>query len=160
MDKLKVGIGFDIHRLKKGRKLILGGVDIPYNLGLEGHSDADVLLHALSDALLGAMAKPDIGCYFSDKDPRNKGISSNSILKKVSSIMKKDKFRLVNVDCTVIADEPKINIFRDRIKTKISKALSLNKNSIGLKAKTTEVILSFSKKGIAAYCVVLLKKIK
>lgn len=160
MNRLRIGIGFDIHRLKKGRKLILGGVNIPYSLGLAGHSDADVLLHALSDALLGAMAKPDIGCYFSDKDPKNKDMSSIRILEKVSSIMKKDKFSLVNVDCTIIADEPKINIFRDKVKKKIASALSLDKNSIGLKAKTTEGILSFSKKGIAVYCVVLLEKIK
>jgi 2-C-methyl-D-erythritol 2,4-cyclodiphosphate synthase len=158
MDRLKIGIGFDIHRLQKGRRLILGGVEIPYKLGLFGHSDADVLLHALSDALLGAMAKPDIGCYFPDSDPKYKGLSSLKILQKVVGLMKKDKLSVVNVDCIVIADEPKINVFRGKIITKIARALSLDKSSVGLKAKTTEGILSFSKKGIAAYCVVMLKK--
>lgn len=158
MKNLRIGIGFDIHKFQKGRKLILGGVNIPYSLGLAGHSDADVLLHAISDALLGAMAKPDIGCYFSDKDPKNKGISSVTILKKVKSIMKKDKFTPVNLDCIIITDKPKINTFRDRIRANIADILSLPKNAIGLKAKTTEAILSFSNKGIAAYCIVLLQK--
>jgi len=160
MINLRIGIGFDIHLLKKGRKLILGGVPIPFNLGLAGHSDADVLLHALSDALLGAMAKPDIGCYFSDKDPRNKNLSSNNILKKVKSIMVKEKYKPVNIDCIIIADKPKVSIFRDKIKEKIASILSINKKLIGLKAKTTEGILSFSKKGIAVYCTVLLEKNK
>lgn len=160
MSNFRIGVGFDIHKLLKGRKLILGGVNIPYNLGLAGHSDADVLLHAISDALLGAMAKPDIGCYFSDKDPKNKGLSSINILKKVIVLMKKGKFKPVNIDCIVVADEPKINTFREKIKTKIAKALSLNKSSIGLKAKTTEGMLSFSKRGIAVYCIALLEKIK
>ncbi|MBL7197259.1 MAG: 2-C-methyl-D-erythritol 2,4-cyclodiphosphate synthase [Candidatus Omnitrophica bacterium] len=157
---MKIGIGFDIHRLKKGRRLFLGGVHIPYDLGLVGHSDADVLLHALCDALLGAMAKPDIGCYFSDQDPKYKDTPSINILKKVKNIMQTEKLKPVNVDCVIIADEPKINIFRNKIKIKIADVLSLNKNSIGIKAKTTEGILSFSKKGIAAYCVVLLRKVK
>ncbi|MFC1709201.1 2-C-methyl-D-erythritol 2,4-cyclodiphosphate synthase [Candidatus Omnitrophota bacterium] len=158
MNKLRIGIGFDIHKFKKGRKLILGGVNVPYKLGLAGHSDADVLLHAISDALLGAMAKPDIGCYFSDKDPKNKGLSSTKILEKVKSIMGKNRFKLLNLDCIVVTDEPKINIFREKIKTKIASVLSLKKNVIGLKAKTTEEMLSFSKRGIAVYCIALLQK--
>ena len=158
MKNLRIGIGFDIHRFKKGRKLILGGVNIPYGLGLAGHLDADVLLHAISDAILGAMAKPDIGCYFSDKDPKNKNISSINILKKVKSLMGKEKLTPVNLDCIVITDKPKINTYRDKIKTNIANILSLPKSTIGLKAKTTEAILSFSNKGIAAYCIVLLQK--
>ena len=160
MKNLKIGIGFDIHRLRKGRKLILGGVFIPYDLGLEGHSDADVLLHSLCDALLGAMAKPDIGQHFSDQDKKYKDISSVVLLEKVKNIMQREEFRPVNVDCVIVADEPKINIFRSKIKTNIANILSLNKNSIGIKAKTTEGILFFSKKGIAAYSVVLLEKVK
>ena len=159
MNNLRIGIGFDIHPFKKGRKLILGGVTIPYKLGLQGHSDADVLLHALCDAILGAMAKPDIGEHFPDNDPEYRDISSIILLKKVKNIMQKDKFRPVNIDCVVITDEPKINIYRKQIKKNISKVLSIDKNSIGIKAKTTEGILSFSKKGIVAYCVVLLKSI-
>ena len=157
---LRVGIGFDIHRFKKGRKLFLGGVNIPYELGLDGHSDADVLLHALCDALLGAMAKPDIGRNFPDTDPKYKNISSKLLLNKVMNMVDRGKFNLINVDCIVIADEPKINIFSDRIQNKISKITGLSKKSVGIKAKTTEGILSFSGKGIAVYCVALLEKDK
>ena len=160
MDNLKIGIGFDIHRLKKGRRLFLGGVRIPYGLGLSGHSDADVLLHALCDAILGAMAEPDIGCHFPDTDPKNKGLPSTKILQRVYSLMKKNKFKLVNVDCVLIADKPKINTFREEIRSSISAMLYLDKQSIGLKAKTTEGILSFSQKGIAAYCVAMLRKVR
>ena len=160
MKNLRIGIGFDIHRLRKRRKLVLGGISIPYGLGLEGHSDADVLLHALCDALLGAMAKPDIGQHFSDQDGKYKDMSSIIFLKKVKSIMQREKFKLVNIDCVIIADEPKVNPFRSKIKTNIANILSVTKNSIGIKAKTTEGILSFSGKGIVAYCVVLLAKLK
>jgi 2-C-methyl-D-erythritol 2,4-cyclodiphosphate synthase len=158
--KLRVGIGFDIHRFKKGRKLFLGGINIPYKLGLDGHSDADVLLHALCDALLGAMAKPDIGCNFPDTDPQHTNISSKLLLNKVMDMVRKGRFNLVNIDCIIIADEPKINIFSDKIQNSISKITGLNKDSIGIKAKTTEGILSFSGRGIAVYCATLLEKNK
>jgi 2-C-methyl-D-erythritol 2,4-cyclodiphosphate synthase len=157
---LRAGIGFDIHRLKKGRKLFLGGVNIPYKLGLAGHSDADVLLHAVCDALLGAMAKPDIGHNFPDTDARYKNVSSRLLLSKVVEMARKDKFRLVNIDCIVIADEPKINIYSDKIRSSIAKIIGLKKDLVGLKAKTTEGILSFCGKGIAAYCIALLEKNK
>lgn len=160
MSNLRVGIGFDVHRLKEKRRLVLGGVTIPYKLGLDGYSDADVLLHALCDALLGAIAKPDIGEHFSDRDPKYKDISSAILLKKVKKIVEKEKFSPVNIDCVIIADEPKLNIFRDKIKTSIANILSLDSDSIGIKTKTTEGVLSFSGKGIAAYCIVLLKKVK
>ncbi len=158
MNNFRIGIGFDIHKFKKGRKLILGGIHIPYKLGLIGHSEADVLLHALCDALLGAMAKPDIGEHFSDKSPKYKDISSIKIAEKINNILRKEKFKIINIDCVVITDEPKINIFREEIKKSIASIFSLDKNSIGLKAKTTEGILSFSGKGIAVYCAALLKK--
>ncbi len=158
MNKFRIGIGFDIHRFKKGKRLVLGGVFIPYKMGLNGHSDADVLLHALCDALLGAMAKPDMGQHFSDKDAKYKDLSSLIFLRKVKAIMQQNKFRPINIDSIVITDEPKINKFSIKIKESIAKVLSLNKDSIGIKAKTTEGILSFSGKGIAAYCVVLLEK--
>jgi 2-C-methyl-D-erythritol 2,4-cyclodiphosphate synthase len=158
MNNLRVGIGFDIHRFKKGRKLFLGGINIPYKLGLDGHSDADVLLHALGDAFLGAMAKPDIGQNFPDTDPRYKNISSKFLLDRVMKIMQQERFKPINIDCLVITDEPKINIFTNKIKASIAKITGLNRNSIGIKAKTTEGILSFSGKGIAVYCVVLLER--
>lgn len=160
MNNLRIGIGFDIHPFKKGRKLVLGGITIPYKFGLQGFSDADVLLHALCDAILGAMAKPDIGQHFPDNDSKYKDISSTLLLEKVKDIMQEDKFSLVNIDCVIITDEPKINIYSQDIKTNISKILSIDKTLIGIKAKTTEGILSFSKKGIASYCTILLEKIK
>lgn len=158
MKDLRVGIGFDVHKFKKKKKLFLGGVNISYKFGLEGHSDADVLLHALCDAFLGAMAKPDIGQHFPDTDPKYKNISSKLLLNKVLQIMRQLRFNPVNIDCVIIADEPKLGTFRDKIRASISKIISLNKDSIGIKAKTTEGILSFSGKGIAVYCVVLLEK--
>lgn len=160
MNNFRTGFGFDIHKFKKKRKLIIGGVVIPYKLGLDGHSDADVLLHAISDAMLGALGKPDIGQYFSDTDPKYKNISSIILLEEVNKIMQKEGFGIINLDCVIIADEPKINNFRDRIKKSIAQVLSLNPDCIGIKAKTTEGILSFSKKGIAAYCNILLERHK
>jgi len=155
---LKIGIGFDIHRFSRKRKLVLGGVNIAYKMGLYGHSDADVLLHAICDAFLGAMSKPDIGQHFPDTDPRYKNISSRLLLGEVIRIMRRERFSPVNIDCIIIADEPKLAAFTNKIKASISKMIALDKNLIGIKAKTTEGILSFSGKGIAAYCVVLLKE--
>lgn len=160
MSNFRIGIGFDIHRFIKKRRLFLGGVPIPYKLGLAGHSDADVLLHALCDAILGALGKPDIGQYFPDREARYKDMSSINFLKKIKGIMYKERFKPVNIDCVIITDKPTINIFSKKIKENIKNILSLNKDSIAIKAKTTEGILSYSKKGIAAYCVVLLEKIK
>lgn len=157
MNNLRVGIGFDIHRLKKGRKLILGGVSIPYKFGLEGYSDADVLLHALCDAILGALAKPDIGQHFPDNNPKYKDMPSSYFLKKIKDIMHREGFKILNIDSIIITDEPKINRFSGQIKKNISHMLDLDKDLIAIKAKTTEGILSFTGKGIASYCVVLLE---
>ncbi len=156
MKNTRVGIGFDLHRLQKGRKLFLGGVLIPYVRGLVGHSDADVLLHAICDALLGAMGKPDIGQYFSDKDPAFKNKASAYFVRKVMSVLRKEKYRLLNIDCVIVADAPKIHTHSVRIKTHISRLLDIDEKAIAIKAKTTEGILSYSGKGIAVYCVVLI----
>ena len=155
---IKVGLGFDIHRLKKTRKLVLGGIDIDFSAGLEGHSDGDALLHAICDAILGAMGNRDIGHFFPDNDPRYKGVSSLILLRKTMAIMEKARFKINNLDCVVICDEPKISPHIKMMKEKISKTLKLKKAALAIKATTTEGILAFSGKGIAVYCIVSLEQ--
>jgi 2-C-methyl-D-erythritol 2,4-cyclodiphosphate synthase len=132
------GIGYDIHRLGQNRKLILGGVEIPYILGLEGHSDADVLSHAIADALLGAVGAGDIGQHFPDTDQSIKGISSAEILKRVAQILAEKKARIVNVDATVIAEAPKIAPHVPAMRKKLGDALSISDSQISIKATTNE----------------------
>jgi len=158
MSNIRIGMGYDIHKFAKNKKLYLGGVFIPFKFGLVGHSDADALLHALCDAILGALGKPDIGQYFSDKDPKYKNMSSMYFLKKVKAIMKKERYKPVNIDCIIITDKPKIHDYSLMIKKNIARSLSIKQGDIAIKAKTTEGILSYSGKGIAVYCVVLLKR--
>ncbi len=136
----KTGIGFDIHKFKKGRKFIIGGIEIPYEKGLVGHSDGDVLIHAISDAILGALGKPDIGYYFPDTDPKLKGIESKKILKKVIEFLKEDEYEIANIDNVIICEKPKILPFSDLIKESLSKILGVEKEKIGIKGKTTEGI--------------------
>ncbi|MDR3281547.1 MAG: 2-C-methyl-D-erythritol 2,4-cyclodiphosphate synthase [Endomicrobium sp.] len=133
-----VGFGYDVHRFKKGEKLILGGVEILSSSGLDGHSDADVLIHALMDALLGALGLNDIGYFFPNNDPRYKKISSVFLLEIVCKKLKQQKFFINNVDITVIAEMPKIFPFIDNIKENISKTTKLKKERIGIKATTNE----------------------
>ncbi|OEG71386.1 2-C-methyl-D-erythritol 2,4-cyclodiphosphate synthase [Candidatus Endomicrobiellum trichonymphae] len=133
-----IGFGYDTHRLKKGRELILGGVKIAASEGLDGHSDADVLVHALMDALLGAAGLSDIGYFFPDTDPKYKDVSSISLLESVYKELKKQNFSVNNVDVTVIAEAPRICPFIDDIKENISKAIELKKERIGIKATTNE----------------------
>ena len=154
----RIGIGYDVHRLVNGRRLFLGGVRIPYAKGLDGHSDADVLLHAICDSLLGAAGLDDIGHYFPPTDNRYKNISSLKLLAHVAQLIKKSGYAVVNVDTTVIAEEPKIGPYRNAIKTVIAAALRIKPHAIGIKATTNEG-LGFlgQKKGIAAYAVSLLE---
>lgn len=135
---MKTGIGFDIHRFEKGRKFILGGIEIPYQYGLLGHSDGDVLLHSISDAILGALGKPDIGYYFPDTDDKIKGIDSEKILEKVLVIMEEEKFKIVNIDIVVVCEEPKLSPYFPKIKKHLSLLLNLKEENIGIKAKTVE----------------------
>lgn len=158
MRQTRVGIGFDIHKLAKGRQLYLGGAAIPFAYGLKGHSDADVLLHALCDALLGALARPDIGQLFPDTDPAFKNKRSTYFLQSVKSIMKKERYLPLNIDCVIIADAPKLQQHYAAIRASLSRLLGIRQDLVGVKAKTTEGILSYSGKGIAVYCVVLLEK--
>lgn len=155
---MRVGIGYDVHRLKKGRKLILGGVDISYHLGLDGHSDADVLIHAIMDAMLGAAGLPDIGVNFPDNDSAYKDISSLKLLKKVNQLVTGTGFTLVNVDSTVIAQEPKLSPYMEQMRNNLAETLNIDLGAVGIKATTTEG-LGFCGQGlgIAAQSVVLLE---
>ncbi|HZR78942.1 MAG TPA: 2-C-methyl-D-erythritol 2,4-cyclodiphosphate synthase [Chthoniobacterales bacterium] len=138
MSTTRCGIGYDIHRLSQNRKLILGGVEIPYLLGLEGHSDADVLSHAIADALLGAIGAGDIGEHFPNTDESIRGISSIEILKRVAQIVTEKKARIVNVDATVIAEAPKLAPYTPEMRKKISAALGVSDSQVSLKATTNE----------------------
>lgn len=156
---MRVGMGYDVHRLTEGRKLILGGVEIPWELGLLGHSDADVLLHAIMDALLGAAALGDIGKHFPDTDPAYKGISSMLLLKHVGALIRQQGYRVENVDATVIAQRPKLAPYIEKMKETIAAALELSSSQVNVKA-TTEEGLGFTGRGegIAAQAVCLLER--
>ncbi|AKL98603.1 2-C-methyl-D-erythritol 2,4-cyclodiphosphate synthase [Endomicrobium proavitum] len=154
-----IGFGYDVHKFKKGRKLFLGGVEIAAPKGLDGHSDADVLIHALMDALLGAAGLNDIGHFFPNNDPQYKNISSLKLLETVCKELKNLKFKINNADITVIAQEPKIYPHIDKMKINISKALKLNKARIAIKATTNEKMGFIGRgEGIAALAVVTIKK--
>jgi len=156
---LRIGHGFDVHRFRRGRKLILGGVEVPYALGLAGHSDADVLLHALINALLGAMGKGDIGSHFPDTDPRYKGISSEKLLAQVLKMMDRGRFRVINGDVTVMAEKPRLAPFFGKIRERLAKLLKVRAQQINIKAVTTEGLGWIGEgKGMAATAVVLLAK--
>ncbi len=156
----RVGLGYDIHRLVKGRKLFLGGVQIPFTKGLLGHSDADVLLHAVCDALLGAAGERDIGYHFPTTDDAYKGISSLELLSQALRIIKKKKYQPVNVDVVVLAEAPKIGKYVDQIKKNIAAVLKIQKNRIGIKATTNEGVgLIGQGQAIAALAIVSLNKL-
>ena len=154
---MRIGIGFDVHRLVAGRKLILAGVDIPYDKGLLGHSDGDVLCHALADALLGAAGLRDIGFHFPDTDPKLKDISSLLILKEVVKLVKAEGLSVHNVDSTVVLEAPKIQGSVEAMKENLCRVLEIDKSRIGIKAKTTEG-LGFTGRGegVAVYATALL----
>lgn len=157
--EFRVGHGFDAHRLRRGRKLILGGVEIPYRLGLVGHSDADVVLHALINALLGAMAEGDIGVHFPNTDPRTKGIASTQMLDKILRLMRRKRFKLVNADVTVVAQEPRLAPHYVTMRKKLSSRLGVPESRISIKAATTERLGWVGQgKGMAATAVVLLRR--
>ena len=144
---MRVGMGYDVHRLVEGRKLILGGVDIPFEKGLLGHSDADVLLHAVMDALLGAAALGDIGRHFPDTDPKYKGISSMELPKNVGKLLKTKGVQIGNIDVVLICQEPKIAPYREQMVKNIADALQINLSQVNVKA-TTEEGLGFTGDGL------------
>ena len=156
---MRIGNGYDVHRLVAGRKLILGGVDVPHTKGLLGHSDADVLLHALSDAILGAIGEGDIGRHFPDTDPTYKGADSIKLLRHVMALADAKGFRIGNVDTTIVAQRPKLAGYIPQMRLNIARALSTEEERVNVKATTTEE-LGFAGRGegIAAYAVALLEK--
>lgn len=158
---MRIGMGYDVHRLTENRKLILGGVEIPYEKGLLGHSDADVLLHAIMDALLGAAALGDIGKHFPDTDPAYKGISSILLLEHVGRLLEAEGIRIGNIDATVIAQRPKLAPYIMNMRENIAKALNIDIQQINVKA-TTEEGLGFTGEGlgIASNAICLIEKEK
>ncbi|HIY12674.1 MAG TPA: 2-C-methyl-D-erythritol 2,4-cyclodiphosphate synthase [Candidatus Agathobaculum merdipullorum] len=156
---MRIGHGYDVHRLVEGRKCIIGGVDIPHETGLDGHSDADVLVHAVMDALLGALALGDIGKHFPDTDPRYKGADSMALLRHVAALIAKEGYRLGNLDATVLAQAPKLAPHIMQMRENIAAALGCEVSRVSVKA-TTEEKLGFTgaKQGIAAHCVCLLER--
>jgi 2-C-methyl-D-erythritol 2,4-cyclodiphosphate synthase len=143
---MRVGLGYDVHRLVEDRDLILGGVKIPYEKGLLGHSDADVLLHAIMDALLGAAALGDIGKHFPDTDPAYKGISSIKLLEHVGNLLEQENYQIINIDATIIAQKPKMAPHIPQMVENVAKTLKLEKNQVNIKA-TTEEGLGFTGTG-------------
>ena len=155
--QLKIGHGFDVHRLVVDRQLIIGGVNIPHTLGLLGHSDADVLCHALCDAILGALGQGDIGCHFPDNDPAYKGISSIILLERVMGLAHESGFVLANADITVVAQEPKLAPYWPEIKEKLAKACGVAVDQINVKGTTTEALgFTGRQEGVSCHAVVLL----
>ncbi|MGI6452539.1 MAG: 2-C-methyl-D-erythritol 2,4-cyclodiphosphate synthase [Syntrophomonadaceae bacterium] len=156
-EKLRVGTGFDVHALQEGRKLVLGGVEIPHSKGLLGHSDADVLIHAICDALLGAAALGDIGQHFPDSDPLFKDVSSTVLLVQVKDLIQKKGFSIVNIDSTVIAQKPKLAPYIPAMRENIAQALNIDVGQVSIKATTTERLgFEGQEEGISAQAVVLI----
>ena len=158
MTNLRIGHGYDVHRLTEGRALILGGVTVPYDKGLDGHSDADVLTHAIMDALLGSAGLEDIGCLFPDTDEEFRGISSLLLLEKVAGELEKKRVRVVNVDATILAQAPRLAPYRKQMRQNIAEALCVGVEQVGVKA-TTEEHLGFTGdgSGMAAHAVALVE---
>lgn len=153
----RIGTGYDVHRLVEDRKLILGGIDIPYEKGLLGHSDADVLLHAICDAMLGALALGDIGKHFPDSDPKYKGISSIKLLEEVNNLI--SPYKVSNIDATVVAEAPKLSPYIEKMREQIAAALSIDMSCVSVKATTTEKLGFCGRgEGIEAQAVCILKK--
>jgi 2-C-methyl-D-erythritol 2,4-cyclodiphosphate synthase len=156
---MRVGFGYDAHRLVSGRPLILGGVEIPYHLGLSGHSDADVLTHALGDALLGAVAAGDLGNHFPDTDPAFRGISSLTLLKRIMDVVASRGYKPLNVDVTVVAEKPKLAPHVHQMIAKLAPILGLAPDAVSIKATSTEKMgFAGREEGIAAYAVVLVAR--
>lgn len=156
---MRVGFGYDAHRLVAGRSLILGGIDVPHDRGLLGHSDADVLLHAVCDAMIGAAALGDIGQHFPDTSPEFEGISSLVLLERTAALLESRGFRVHNIDSTIVAQRPKLAPFVRRMEAAISRAVGVGAGRVNVKAKTTETLgFAGREEGIEAYAVVLLEE--
>ena len=157
---MRIGTGYDLHKLVEGRALILGGVKIPYEKGLLGHSDADVLIHAIIDSLLGAMGEKDIGTHFPDTDESFKNVSSALLLQKTMQIMQNNGYKIVNVDSNIICQKPKLMPYIDKMKEKLAPLLNIDESALSIKAKTNEgVDATGLGEAIAAQCVCLIEKV-
>ncbi len=156
---MRTGLGYDVHAFCKNRKLILGGVEIPFDVGLDGHSDADVLVHAVMDALLGSLALGDIGQHFPDNDEKYLNINSLTLLEKVYTLIKNEGYELVNADCIIVAQKPKLSGYIDKMRNNIAYTLNTDIKNISVKA-TTEENLGFTGNmgGVKAYCSCLVEK--
>lgn len=160
MSDLRIGIGYDVHAFTDGRALILGGVEIPHGRGLLGHSDADVLVHALMDAILGALREGDIGRLFPDTDPAYAGISSIDLLSRVAALAEERGFRLADADTVLVLEQPRIAPYRDQMRGRIAAALGVDVSRIGVKATTTEGLgFEGRSEGVGAQAVVLLERV-
>lgn len=156
---MRVGFGYDVHQLTPGRKLWLGGIEVPHNKGLLGHSDADVLLHAVCDALLGAAALGDIGKHFPDSDPHYKGIDSKILLRRCGQLLAEEGYRIANIDSTVVAQQPKIGPFIPQMRQTMADILKIDIGQVSIKATTTERLgFEGREEGISCYAVALVEK--
>jgi 2-C-methyl-D-erythritol 2,4-cyclodiphosphate synthase len=156
---IKIGFGYDAHRLVKGRDLILGGVKVPYDLGLLGHSDADVLSHAIGEAILGALCLGDLGKHFPDTDEKYKGISSLKILSMINDMARKENAKIIHIDSTIVAQEPKLSTYIEKMRGNIADVLKIKTGQVSVKATTTEGMgFTGKKEGISGYAVVLVEK--
>jgi 2-C-methyl-D-erythritol 2,4-cyclodiphosphate synthase len=159
MTRLRIGLGYDVHAFAEGRRLVLGGIDVPCERGLAGHSDADVLVHALMDALLGAMRAGDIGMHFPDTDPAYEGCSSIGLLERVAALMRDGGWRLLDADLVLVLESPRVSPLRDSMRACMAEALGVTTDRVGLKATTTEGLGAVGRgEGVAAQAVVLLER--
>jgi 2-C-methyl-D-erythritol 2,4-cyclodiphosphate synthase len=157
---MRIGFGYDVHRLVEGRRLLLGGVEVPFAKGLLGHSDADVLIHAVIDALLGAAALGDIGKHFPPSDPQYKGISSLALLERVRELIKDKGYTISNIDSTVVCEEPRLSAHIEEMRGNLSRALEIDTDKVSVKATTEEGLgITGAGAGISAYAVTLLEEI-
>lgn len=156
---LRIGLGYDVHAFAQNRKLILGGVEIPHYQGLDGHSDADVLAHAIADALLGALREGDIGKLFPDTDPAYKGADSLKLLSSVAALVRKKGYEIIDIDCVIAAQSPKLSPYRDTMRKNLARACDIPFEAIGVKATTTEHLgFEGREEGISAQAVALLRQ--
>ena len=159
MSNFRIGHGYDVHKLEEGKKFIIGGIEIDHDKGAVGHSDADVVIHVICDALLGALSLGDIGKHFPDTDNKYKGIDSKILLQKVMQLVKEEKYQISNVDVTILLQKPKLRNYIDSMRDTLSNIMEINKSQISVKATTTEVLGFVGREeGVAAHCVCILKQ--
>ena len=159
MSNFRIGHGYDVHKLEEGKKFIIGGIEIDHDKGAVGHSDADVVIHVICDAFLGALSLGDIGKHFPDTDNKYKGIASKILLKKVMKLVKEEKYQISNVDVTILLQKPKLRNYIDSMRDTLSNIMEINKSQISVKATTTEGLGFVGREeGVAAHCVCILKQ--